>query len=486
VTPERGPALWKRFLAGTVAIFLLTVTGSATAVLLEIDAIPEPPPLPIPELEPEDEIDAGDPQTLLLIGSDRRFGDRASGRRARSDTMILVRLDPDAPATTVLALPRDLRTGFAGGRVDKLNYAYEEAGPRGVVRAAKALMGPDFPIHHVVNVSFGAFTRGVNRLGCFYVDVDRRYFNDNDPPTRSATNYAAIDVPPGYQRLCGQDSLDFVRFRHLDTDFVRSARQQHYLAQAKDQVDFGRLLADRRELLRIFATYTDTDVRSLSARLRLLKLAAEAAGRPVRRVELAGTITEDLAYVVVAPQEVARARRVFLDPPAVRERRTPRRRGAGARRPSARTRTRALAPTLRPAPPAAGDAPAPFPVARPRYVVGASRLWDGHERSAPRTYALRGPDGTRHMAWRMVVDRGTDGQFYGLQSTTWPDPPILRAPSATQTRRGRRLMLFRDGSRLRIVAWREAGAVHWVANTLERTLTDREMLDLAATARVGR
>jgi LCP family protein required for cell wall assembly len=478
--------MWKRFVAGMVSIFVLTATGSATAVLLEIDRLDRvvseaaPPPLDVPELD----IDPGGPQTLLLLGSDRRFEDRRRGRPSRSDTMILVRLDPDAGATTILSLPRDLRTEFAGGRVDKLNYAYEAAGPRGVVRAVKRLMGPGFPVNHVVNVNFGAFTRGVKRLGCFYIDVDRRYFNDNDPPTASAERYAEIDLQPGYQRMCGLDSLDFVRFRHLDTDFVRSARQQHYLGLAKDQVDFRRLFADRDELLRIFATYTDTDVKDLRARLRLLRLAAEAAQQPLRRIELDGDISEDLAYVNVPDAEVERARREFLDPPAVRETPAPRRRtGTGTAR--RRSPSRALAPSLVPAP-AIADADAGFPVAVPRRMVEGSRPWNGHSSAEPRAYAIVDRGGRRHRAHRITMDAGPAGRFYGIQSTTWPHPPILRGPSATQSRRGKRLMLFRDGRRLRVVAWREGGAVHWVANTLERTLTNREMLGIAETAALRR
>ena len=65
---------------------------------------------------------AGKPQTLLLVGSDRRFGD-AKGD-ARSDTMMLVRLDPKSNATTVLSIPRDLRVTIPGHGIDKINSAY--------------------------------------------------------------------------------------------------------------------------------------------------------------------------------------------------------------------------------------------------------------------------------------------------------------------------------------------------------------------------
>ena len=50
--------------------------------------------------------------------------------------------------------------------------------------------------------------------------------------------YAPIDVQPGYQRLCGRKALHYVRFRHEDNDLVRSARQQDFLRQTKQQVNY--------------------------------------------------------------------------------------------------------------------------------------------------------------------------------------------------------------------------------------------------------
>ena len=80
-----------------------------------------------------------------------------------------------------------------------------------------------------------------------YVDVDRRYFNDNRPPVGGGGAYAAIDVPAGYQKLCGARALDYVRYRHLDSDLVRAARQQSFLGQAKDQIGVSGVFSDRRE-----------------------------------------------------------------------------------------------------------------------------------------------------------------------------------------------------------------------------------------------
>jgi hypothetical protein len=86
----------------------------------------------------------------------------------------------------------------------------------------------------------------------------------------------------------------------------------------------------------------------------------------------------------------------------------------------------------------------------------------------------------------MVVEAPGIGEYYGFQGTDWMDPPIIANPSETRTVGGRKLLLFRDGSRLRMVAWKTDNAVYWVSNTLLRSLTNRQMLGIARSlTRVG-
>jgi LCP family protein required for cell wall assembly len=485
--------MWKRFVAAMAAIFFLTAAGSATAVLLEVDSsidsfFRESVPLRVaPGVL--DDVDAGRPQTILVLGSDRRWGDRSSGVKPRSDTIILIRLDPSQDATAVLSVPRDLKVDYrrpdGSTYADKINAAYEVGGPTGTVRKVKQVMqsvdGRPFPIHHVVNINFGAFTRGVKALGCFYIDVDRRYFNDNAPPRNSATNYATIDLKPGYQKLCGQDSLDFVRFRHLDTDIVRGARQQHFLSQAKDQFGVERLFNDREKLLTTFGRYTDTDIADNTAVLRLLKLAYESSRNPLRRVRFRANL--GASYVTATQAQLRRSRDEFLEARASagakgaqKARRTPRPR---PRRPSGPT------PGLERAPQALRDrairgaARLPFPVLVPRYLKRGSRISDGFESmDVMRTYDLYDDQRRKRRAYRLTVEAPGVGEYYGVQGTTWKDAPIVRAPDEV---RGRYL-LFRDGSRLRLVAWKTDEAVYWVSNTLLRSLTNRQMLAIARSA----
>ena len=87
----------------------------------------------------------------------------------------------------------------------------------------------------------------------------------------------------------------------------------------------------------------------------------------------------------------------------------------------------------------------------------------------------------------MVIEAPGLGEYYGVQGIAWKDAPILRSPSEERTVRGRKLLLYRDGSRLRMVAWKTDRAAYWVSNTLLRSLTNQQMLAIARSlTRIGR
>src|SRR3954470_12222981 len=306
----------KKFALGALLITVLTAAATATATLLEIGEDVEiiRSGAKIPGIGGVlDDVASGDPQTILILGSDRRWVDRHVKDAARSDTILLIRLDPSKDATAVLSIPRDLVVDIPGHGRDKINSAYSLGGPKLTVQTIRELL--HFPINHVVNVNFGGFRDIVDKLGCVYVDIDRRYFNDNNPPVGGGGNYATIDIQPGYQKLCGADALDYVRFRHLDTDFVRAARQQDFLRQAKDQFGLDKIFGSRKQLLRIFSAYTQTDIRSTPAILRLLKLAFESSQHPVREVHFRGGSAGDtsFSYVDITPETLEATRREFLE-----------------------------------------------------------------------------------------------------------------------------------------------------------------------------
>src|SRR5215207_7299005 len=271
--------MWVRFALAGLIIVAFSTAATATAGLLEVKDLAEQlhptgkAPIKVPELS---SVEKG-PQTILLMGSDVRKIDRQRGLKGNSDTMILVRLDPSKKATALLSIPRDLKARIPGHGTDKINAAFPEGGTRLTVRTIQANL-PGIEINHVVNTNFKGFQALVNKVGCVYVDIDRRYFNDN------SAAYATIDVKPGYQKMCGSRALDYVRFRHEDTDLVRGARQQDFIRQGRSQVGVQKLLDDRKALGRLFGKHTQTDIKGTQQVLQLLKVIAFSANNPIQEV----------------------------------------------------------------------------------------------------------------------------------------------------------------------------------------------------------
>jgi hypothetical protein len=115
----------------------------------------------------------------------------------------------------------------------------------------------------------------------------------------------------------------------------------------------------------------------------------------------------------------------------------------------------------------------------PFYFPGLRTEQATYADGGPRTYTIRDAKGRRHDAYRLVVGAGELGQYYGVQGMTWRRPPILDDPDSTTTIAGRRFRLYRDGRRIRLVAWETRRAVYWVSNTLTSSLTNRQMLATA-------
>ena len=501
--PRPAFGVYKRAILAAVLVVLASASAVATAALLQVkDAVDhfnfgaDAHHNRIKNIgNALDPIDPGGPQTILIAGSDHRWADRKTKSPPRSDTIMLMRLDPSKGATGVMNIPRDLKVSIPGHGMAKINESFSDGGPALLVRTVHQLTG--LSINHVVVVNFGGFSRAVNRLGCVYVDVDRHYYHSNAglPPSQQ---YAEIDVPAGYQRLCGQDALAYVRYRHGDNDFLRSARQQDFLRQAKEQIGVGKLFGDRNELLEIFGAYTQTDIHSNAAILRLLKLAFESAKNPIQQINFrAGEENTDTAdYVVASQDQINRTVQDFLNVKASKKPKPKVNPEAKKRSKKRRKAAAAQFPGLVTSPQQVEDQGVKlqlkthFPVYWPKLTLNTGRYSDTATKDnpiAPRAYTITDRNGNHYRAYRMSVDAGGFGQFYGIQGTTWTGPPILDNPDGHVNMRGRRYDLFYDGQKLRIVSWRSGKASYWVSNTLGEALTNKQMLGIARSlTRVGR
>jgi LCP family protein required for cell wall assembly len=238
--PRTGLGLFRRILIGTLVVLSALVLGVAGGAYLYshqlVSDIQARTPGVVKAQKALDIPAANAPAIALIIGYDHRAGVE-SDRPSLSDTIMLVRADPVTKSISLLSFPRDLDVpiycGDTPSTVDRINSAYSRCGPKGTLLTVKHLIG-GLPINYLITVNFHGFKEVVDKLGGVWMDVDRRYYNRNTGSYYN--NFANINLQPGYQLLSGQQALDFVRFRHTDSDLYRNARQQQFVRAFREQV----------------------------------------------------------------------------------------------------------------------------------------------------------------------------------------------------------------------------------------------------------
>ena len=426
----------------------------------------------------------------MILGSDRRYGDKEAGIQPRSDTIILVRAGPGQggdrddvdPARPARRHPGRRRPGQ-----DQLGLRDVRRARRGARRSRSCSRSAarTFPINHVITVDFGGFRRAIDYIGCVYADIDRDYFNDQGGPG----GYAVIDIDPGYQKLCGKDALAYVRYRHGDNDLVRAARQQDFLRQVRSAKGTRKLMSGgialgnlKKLAQRVRALLRPRQVRCDNTKevFKFAKTVLFTAGNPVREVRFRVVDAPDHVNLLASRVDARGDRRRSSSTRRRRRRRAqqteptkaetqaseerakrtatsrPRSRASRTRAPRARTRRSSAArkvdfpfyfPTLRTS---ARDVPGP----------GAAHV---HDPRRARQEARRVPARAR--------PRASSASTTASRGIDWRYPPILDDPHETIVRNGRKLMVYRDGKRVRLVAWRTPKGVYWVSNTLTQSLT---------------
>ena len=211
---------------------------------------------------------------ILMMGIDRRPGEAFV---SRTDTMMILTIDPDTDTAAILSVPRDLYVEIPGYGQDRVNTALVYGSQQGdyLDGAALAMQTVSYnlniPIHHFILVDFNAFVRTIDLLGGIDVDVPYE-INDPEYPDMDY-GYEPLLIPAGVQHFDGATALKYARTRHGDSDFNRAYRQQQVLFAARQQavnLGIGEMLLRAPSLYRQVEDGIRTDL-SLEQILRLAK-----------------------------------------------------------------------------------------------------------------------------------------------------------------------------------------------------------------------
>lgn len=242
------------------------------------------------------------PVNVLVMGIDRVLDAPLNSEEAfsgRSDTMLLLRLDPADHSVNVLSIPRDTQVEIPGVGVTKINQANASGGPLLVRETlSNALNGVE--VDRYVRVSTDAFRELVDLVGGIDVYVpNRMQYTDN-------TQKLKIDLQPGWQTLNGDKAEQFARFRHDSFgDIGRVQRQQALIKALRTKLTNPLILPRIPGLLNVMQKHIDTNL-SMEEMLALVSFGQKLDKDDFKMVLLPGRFSAPnefrASYWIMDPQ----------------------------------------------------------------------------------------------------------------------------------------------------------------------------------------
>ncbi len=279
---------------------------------------------PIPTWEGKDRVN------VLVMGIDARPGEQGPWR---TDSMIILTVDPLTRSGGMLSIPRDLWVpipGYGEGRINTAHYLgdaynYPGGGPALAARTVQYNLG--VPIHHYARVDFNAFVHLVDLIGGIDIYVPEEI---NDPWYPGPNyDYDPLYIPAGWVHMNGELALKYARTRHTGRgDFDRAARQQQVLMAILEKVTRLNLLPQLLpQVPQMWETVRNSVVMdpnlTLDKVVRLAHLATQIPKENIRTAVIDETCTEmwttpDGQQVLVPVRDRMRAVRdyVFMTPQA--------------------------------------------------------------------------------------------------------------------------------------------------------------------------
>lgn len=204
-----------------------------------------------------------EPVNILLMGVDRR-GMRPE-ERPRSDSMILVSIDPVSKKYDMFSVMRDTYVKIPGYGKSKINAALVEGGPQLAMETVSEFTG--LPVDRYVITDFEGFKGLIDAIGGVEIDVEKnmRYRDPTDDGIYD------INLKKGLQNLDGNKALQYVRFRHdALSDYTRTERQRKLMGAVAKEMKSGTTVLQLPDILKKISPYIQTNITPVD----MMKLAA--------------------------------------------------------------------------------------------------------------------------------------------------------------------------------------------------------------------
>lgn len=238
----------------------------------------------------EVELEAKDPLAVLLLGVDEREGDRG-----RSDTIVVLTVNPESKSVKLLSIPRDTRTTLFGKNTeDKINHAYAFGGVDMSISTVEDFL--DIPIDYYIQVNMEGFMDIVDALGGVTVHNDMEF------------QAGSLTFPQGVITLDGEKALAYSRMRYDDPrgDFGRQDRQRQIIqAVMKEGASFSSL-TKYRDIFDVLGKNVRTNL-TFQEMVDIQRNYKSAVGQ-VEQLQISGEgkIINSIYYYIVPEEEKTR------------------------------------------------------------------------------------------------------------------------------------------------------------------------------------
>ncbi|UFJ40920.1 LCP family protein [Brevibacillus humidisoli] len=223
---------------------------------------------------------------ILLMGVDSR--ERSLDEMPRSDTMLVVSIDPASKTYSLFSVLRDTYVEIPGYGSSRINAALSHGGPSLAMQTISNFTG--LPIDYYVITDFEGFKGLVDAVGGVEFEVEKDMYY-RDPADKGKYD---INLKKGLQHLDGEKALQYVRFRHdAMSDYTRTERQRKFLSALADKMKRGATVLQLPDILESMRPYVQTNLSSLDmVKLAALGLTLDGAGAEGHQLPQPGAFRE--------------------------------------------------------------------------------------------------------------------------------------------------------------------------------------------------
>ncbi|UTE77508.1 LytR family transcriptional regulator [Rossellomorea sp. KS-H15a] len=294
---------WLRVVGIVLVLLLLGGGAYAYSIYHSLNKAVETMHSPIerdksPKRTKEVEFNDKEPFSVLLLGVDERENDKG-----RSDSMIVLTVNPDVKSVKMISIPRDTLTDIIGhGTKDKINHSYAFGGVQMSMDTVENLL--DIPIDYYVKINMEGFEDIVNAVGGVTVENDLNF---------STGGYTFNE---GKVTLSGKEALAFSRMRYEDPrgDFGRQLRQREIIQAV---IREGASVSSLWNFDNIFDALGDNVKTNLTFEQMVdIQKNYKSASKDMEQIQIkdgSGTKIDGIYYYIIPDEEIERIQGILKD-----------------------------------------------------------------------------------------------------------------------------------------------------------------------------